>query len=92
LKQQFSWDHDEEDDVVPIIQPSETDVLPAEIPGVELEEDHAQVEAVHDLPGPTRAQLAASALANANLRSVNSAESEIAGVYDENLTAHWKCA
>eukprot|EP00956_Cyclotella_meneghiniana_P015549 scaffold23862_cov38-Cyclotella_meneghiniana.AAC.3 len=57
------------------------DVLPAEVPGVELEEVYAAVEAVQPAPaGPTELQVAATALANANLRTTDASDSEIAGV------------
>ncbi len=80
FKQQFSWgDGTEDDDSQSLLEPGshETDILPAEIPGVDLAEDY--LGAVQPDAGPTQLQLAYAALANANLRT-SVPDSEIAGV------------
>jgi hypothetical protein len=82
IKQQFSWDDGDEEEDAPLVQEHETDVLPAEIPGVQSEEDDKQVNSVNDSPVPTRA------LTNANLRSASLPAPQIAGVDDDDLIPH----
>jgi hypothetical protein len=48
--------------------PHETDILTAEIPGVDLAEDY--LEAIQPDAGPTQLQLSYAALTNANLRAL----------------------
>eukprot|EP00956_Cyclotella_meneghiniana_P001508 scaffold1710_cov37-Cyclotella_meneghiniana.AAC.2 len=75
LGQRFGEKGPDEEENTDLIEPepsSDTDVLPAEIPGVELEEPAPA--------GPTKLQVAATALANANLRTTDASECEIAGV------------
>lgn len=64
-------------------EPHETHGLPAELPGVELEEDYAAVAAVQETPGPTQAEVARAALQNANL-PVTQPDDKIAGVDSRN--------
>jgi hypothetical protein len=89
LKEKFSWgDGTEEDDADQnLVEPEQhqTDVLPAEIPGVELEEDLEEIQAaVQPDNEPTHEARAEAALQNANLRNTAS-DSEIAGVNDNGL-------
>lgn len=83
MKEKFSWgDGTEEDETQDLMEaePHDTDVLPAEIPEVELEEDYEQAnEAIQADPVPTTAEMAAAALRNANLQNTATGP-EIAGV------------
>ena len=70
LKQKFSWgegtkDNESQDLMEP--DPHETDVLPAEIPGVDLEEAHEHTSVIQQEVESTNKQLAKAALQNANL-------------------------
>jgi hypothetical protein len=79
-KEKFDWDNDELDLSPDLVDPTphETDVLPAELPGVLLESDYADHNAVQAPPQPDLAAQAAATLANANLLPTNGPE--IAGV------------
>lgn len=81
-KEQFSWgDGTEEDGNEGLVEqePHESDTLPAELPGVDLEEDHEAVAALQEAPTPSDAEIAQAALQNANLQQATDAP-EIAGV------------
>lgn len=80
-KAQFAWDttdFGEDQDLVELPPPHETDNMIAEIPGVLLESDYDTDEVIETPPPPDTAQLAAAALQNANLAS--NASNQIAGV------------
>ena len=83
-QQEFDWDvdDDDDDDAEGLVEPSDTDSIRAEILGVVLEEDLLSPvdEVIEPTGSPTTADLAAAALANANL--ANTPISEIAGVDD----------
>ena len=81
-KEEFAWDTDEPD-TQDLIQPEprDTDALPAEIPGVELESDLVNDNDVIQVDLPTERQQAAAALNNANL-TPDADPTEIAGVND----------
>eukprot|EP00956_Cyclotella_meneghiniana_P009213 scaffold12647_cov40-Cyclotella_meneghiniana.AAC.2 len=85
MKEQFNWgDGTEDDEPQDLVEPSPTDALPAEIPGVELEDDYGQIQAVQDSPSSqSRLVTASAALANANLQNTAQTDSEIAGVVDD---------
>eukprot|EP00956_Cyclotella_meneghiniana_P002565 scaffold3022_cov42-Cyclotella_meneghiniana.AAC.1 len=86
MKEQFSWGDgtEEYDETQGLVEPSPTDTLPAEIPGVELEGDYEQIQAVQDSPSaPSWLMEASAALTNANLRQTASPDAEIAGVVDD---------
>jgi hypothetical protein len=86
-KEQFSWgDGTEDDDNAQGLmeqEPHETDALPDEIPGVDLESDHVTGAIEPDVL--TEAATAAAALQNANLCNTNT-NAEIAGVVEQDLT------
>ena len=80
-KEQFSWgDGTEEDGNEGLVEqePHKSDTLPAELPGVDLEEDHEAVAALQEAP-TSDAEIAQAALQNANLQQATDAP-EIAGV------------
>eukprot|EP00956_Cyclotella_meneghiniana_P038953 scaffold162906_cov46-Cyclotella_meneghiniana.AAC.1 len=86
MKEQFSWGDgtEEYDETQGLVEPSPTDILPAEIPGVDLEDDYEQIQAVQDSPSaPSRLAVASAVLTNANLRQTASPTTEIAGVVDD---------
>jgi hypothetical protein len=77
--QEFDWTVDENEGLVEP-SPSETDGLPAEIPGVVLESDLVDdTSPIQSPPAISDADLATAALANANLATPDP-DAEIAGV------------
>jgi hypothetical protein len=72
-KQKFDWDADDDE-----YQDLETNNLIAEIPGVRVESDYED-QALKPTAEPSTADLAAAALANANL-STSQEDGNIAGV------------
>ena len=86
MKEQVSWsDSTEEEESQELLQTShETNVLPAKIPGMELEEDDEALQSIQKDYGPTQALLAVAALQNANLHDAVP-DTSIAGVGLENF-------
>ena len=84
-RERFAWDIDDEgEELVETSPPHETDDLPAEIPGVQLESDFDDLNAVIEPNLPTPEQQATAALANANL-TPDDAPVQITGVDVDDL-------
>jgi hypothetical protein len=90
-KEQFNWgdgtEEDDNDQGLVEAEPHDTDALPAEILGVELESDLVRMPAIQQEQGPTEAELATEALKNANLRHTGP-DDEIAEVVEQDLAPH----
>jgi hypothetical protein len=82
-KEKFDWDIEEAEAEV-LLAPSDTDDLPAELPGIPLEEDYHGNDVIEP-SGPSELDVVAAARANANLDSTLPS-AELTGVdFDENL-------